>query len=182
MKLIIATIALIIIAFCSYGQGVQSKEEFLNGIWPLINRDSGFTLSLYRNSYPLSFPKQILHNADIKKVIPRSILNELVSKSGKDTARKQWDCSKLSFANYIENDSFRLTGAMMRNGNICYSISRPIVSNNGKFVAISVDEGVGSLSETICTYLFEKKADGSWHFPYSICTYMCTIKQMPGDF
>lgn len=151
-----------ITAFCSYGQGVQSKEEFLEEIWSITLPKCKDKCNLYFNCGPTSITANLLYTSKVKRKVPAKVLNELYAHSKNDTFSLQWDFSKIPFAKSITWDSAIKSTSSGRFNAIWYEFSRPIYSNNGDYAIISMSFTCGPLCGQGFTYLLKKVKGRGW--------------------
>ena len=149
-------------AFCSYGQDVQSKEEFLNEVWTNTFQVSGAEFYLRSETDIFCFRRDRDYKSVLREFLPDKIINELVIKSRKDTLFHAWDCSKLVFTKCLNRESIQLLGRNKQDIVQLYYITTPIFSNDGDYAIFSAIVNTGSHLDYRREYLFKKIKGSGW--------------------
>lgn len=162
MKRIITIIGLLTTTSAlSYGQNVESREDFMNAIHTELFKNSGGPVNLYYACNLAWFPYDTTARASLNIALTNPVADEMIAKSHKDTLEQQWDCGKMPYVKCIHDDAAQATPGT--NGEIkVYDVSRPIFSNDGQYAIISLYTYNGTLLTGRCAYIFNKQTNGAW--------------------
>lgn len=149
-------------AFCSCGQGVPNKEEFVNEIWTQIFPSTSKRLRLSQHCEQNRFHSVHTDDIDFTKYFPSEIAIEMEIKSDNDTLLQRWNCSNIRLAECVNEDTIHFKNPPKQHNNGIYHLSRPIFSNSGDFAIIVMSYHLGEFYGNGCTYIFKNGNDGLW--------------------